>query len=63
MEVPSVRSTIKDPKKDITYYVLAYRPLTRPELVEAVRYFSAHSKKRPKRGSAITIISIIGAND
>lgn len=63
MEAPSVRSSIKDPAKDITYHVMAYRALGRPELVQAVGYYNSNTKKKPKRGSSVTIITSIGAHD
>lgn len=63
MEVPSVRSSIKDPVKEITYHVMAYRILTRSEVVQAVNYYNSTTKQKPKRGSSVTITTIIGAHD
>ncbi|MBH9502978.1 hypothetical protein I5L48_24525 [Pseudomonas aeruginosa] len=62
MEAPSVRNSIKDSAKDINYHVMAYRALTRPELVQAVGYYNSTTKKKPKRGSSVTVITIIGAH-
>lgn len=63
MEMPSVRSTIKDPAKDVTYHVMAYRTLSREELVQSVRaYHSSRRTKKLKKGQVITIMTIIGAN-
>lgn len=61
MERPSVKNTIVDAEKNITYVVLAYRKLTREEMVLAVRHYWAQ-KKRPKvkPGGTVTILSIFG---
>ena len=63
MEAPNIRSSIRDPERDITYHVLAYRKLAREETIAAVRYYLARAKKKPKAGSTITIVTIIGATD
>lgn len=61
MERPTVKSTIKDAEKNITYVVLAYRKLTREEMVSSVRHFWAQ-KKRPKvkPGETVIIETIYG---
>jgi hypothetical protein len=61
MEMPNIRNTIKDERSRITYVVLAYRQLTREEVVDAVRYYQSRQKKKPKPGTEITIITTIGA--
>lgn len=63
MEMPNVVSEIKDPAKGVTYRVIAYRTLTRPELVQCVQqYQSQPAKKRGKLqpGAVVTISTIIG---
>jgi hypothetical protein len=44
MQMPNIRSTIKDPRKKITYHVMAYRTLTREELVVAVQQYNSQKK-------------------
>lgn len=65
MEMPKVRSTLIDSGSNVTYHVLAYRPLTREEMVLSVRHYWAQKKKvrKIKPGTEITIISIIGHNE
>jgi len=63
VEAPSVCTSIKDAAAAVTYNVMAYRTLTRPELVKAIRIYLSQAKKKPMRGSSVTIISVIGAND
>lgn len=62
MEQPSVRSSIYDPERDVTFHVMAYRELARAERVAAVRHALASTPKRkhPKPGSTWTIVTIIG---
>jgi hypothetical protein len=64
MQMPNVVSKIIDQEKKITFEIIAYRPLSREEMVLSVRQFLAQ-KKKPKLqpGSTIKIISIIGCND
>lgn len=59
METPDVVTTLKDPNAGVTYHVQAFRQLTRTELIQAVRYYLSRTKKRPKRGDVIRIISVI----
>lgn len=64
MEMPNVLSTIRDPRKNITYQVVAYRSLSREEMVMSVRQFlSQKGKPKVKPGSTVKIISIIGFKD
>lgn len=60
METPNVLNKLTDPKSNVVYEVLAYRKLTKEELMFAVRYYLASRKKRPKKGSVIRIYSTIG---
>jgi hypothetical protein len=62
MENPNVISTIVDKEKDIRFDIVAYRKLTRAEMIQAVSEFY-NQKKMPKKlkpGSTIKIITIIG---
>ncbi len=40
--------------------VLAYRELTREELLAAVRTYLTRLGKKPKKGTLVTIISVVG---
>lgn len=65
MEAPNIKSTLNDKKNAVTYHVLAYRKLSAEEILNAVRAFkrTKQGKKRAKKGSVITIMTIIGYND
>lgn len=65
MEMPKIKTVLKDEQNDITYEVLAYRRLSRDELVLSVRaaLSSMKKSKRPKRGQKLQIVSVIGADD
>lgn len=63
MQSPNVATQARDSTNNITYTVMAYRKLTPAECTTAVRTYLAQAKKKPKRGSAVTIISIIGFDD
>lgn len=57
---PSVESLIRDEERDVTYRIMAYRRLTRAEMVTGVQMFIRSKKgKLPKKGSTVTIISVI----
>ena len=66
MEQPSIRSSIRDEAHNMTYHVMAYRPLTREELVQSVRVYHSQPRfrrrKTPERNKVITIISVIGCD-
>jgi hypothetical protein len=61
MMMPSVVNTIVDPRKNVTYQVVACRKLSRNELVLSVRhYWSQRKKLKVKPGSIVKIVSILG---
>lgn len=61
METPQVVNELNDPTAVVKYRVIAYRTLTKQELIQAVvLYLRQHKGRKPKRGSVITIVSIIG---
>lgn len=60
MTLPNVKTTLTDRKSRVTYHVLAYRTLTRAELMLVVRLYLAQKRKRPKPGTSVTILSVIG---
>lgn len=63
VDMPNVPTSIRSADHKVTYTVFAYRPLQRAEVVQAIRIFNARSKKKPKRGSSVTIITTIGLDD
>lgn len=64
IELPKVRNTYHDQTRAVRFDVLAYRPLTAGELIDAVRTYLSHAKaKKLKRGTVIQITSIIGYKD
>ncbi|AGX88285.1 hypothetical protein Cenrod_2218 [Candidatus Symbiobacter mobilis CR] len=62
MEAPTISNIIKSPEKNITYNILAYKTLSRQEIVSAVQNFNSQNKrKRIEPGTIITILTTIGA--
>lgn len=63
MQMPNVRSTIRDEEANVTYHVLAHRSLARDELAAAVTcYHSQPSVRRHKTQIRNTVITIITTN-
>lgn len=62
MQLPNIRSTIKDPDSDVIFHVIAYRALSKAEMIEQVREFMSSNKRRRqiKPGQTIKIFTIIG---
>lgn len=63
MQMPNVVTTVKDTTSDVTYQVKAYRQLNRQEMLQAIGMYLRQSKKKPKRGMTVTIVSLIGLNE
>jgi hypothetical protein len=63
MNMPNVSNPIRDSQRGVVYDILAYRTLSRAERVTAVHYHLSQTKKKPKRGTNVTIVSIIGYNE
>lgn len=65
MTIPNVKSLIRDTENDVTYEVMAFRALSKAELVMAVRVYHSQrrSKRKHKRGTTVKIFSVIGIND
>lgn len=61
MELGNVPHTIKDSATGVTYVVMAYRQLTRDEVVQTVRMHQSSTQRKPKRGSRVVIYSSLGA--
>ena len=63
MVMPNVKNTLVDSGSNVTYHVMAYRSLTREEMLLSVRqYWSQAKKQKLRAGTVITIVSIIGHN-
>lgn len=61
MKQPDVRTSLTDPRARVTYHVIAYRSLTRSEVIGCIRaYLNQKRRPKPKRGQEITIVTIIG---
>jgi hypothetical protein len=64
MDVPHVRNIYEDTRHGVTYRVVAYRTLSRVEMLSAVREYLAHRNGRmPRAGQEITIVTLLGRND
>ena len=65
MTMPSVRTSLMDDRNGVRYDVLAYRQLSRGELLTAVRVYLSQRKRRRKlkRGTLVEIVSIIGHDE
>jgi hypothetical protein len=63
---PTIRSTARSSRTGATYHVMAFRKLTRAELVETIRAYHAQPKVRKVRqpmNSTVTILTTIGFNE
>lgn len=64
MQEPNINNIIKDEEHKVIYNIKAYRRLSRDEMIHAVHfYYSQRKIKKPKPGTTITIITIIGFNE
>ena len=64
MKAPRITTTLRDTARNIDYHVVAYRELTKPELLSTVRIFIASNPRtKPKPGESIRIVTTIGAGD
>ncbi len=65
MQMPDVLTTLRDDQHNVTYRVLAYRKLSRDEMIHSVRLYHSQPKIRRRktsiRNQVITIISVLGA--
>jgi hypothetical protein len=58
-----MRIILTDTRAGVRYVVVAYRSLEEWELLGAVQAWLDAQRRRPKRGSKVTIISVLGAPD
>lgn len=55
---PDVVNVLKQPKGNVTYRILAYRPLNKAEMIRIVdAYYALPGRKRPVNGKTVTIMS------
>jgi hypothetical protein len=58
---PDVRHTLTGHSSGATFHVMAYRKLAREEIIQSVAMFlHQNGRKKIKKGSVITIITIHG---
>lgn len=56
-----VASIMKDTERNVTYRIMAYRPLSRAEMIGTIQAHVATNKGRhPKPGTLVTILTAIG---
>lgn len=64
MKRPDILNQLVDQKNGVTYKILAYRSLTKNEILFCIaKYRSQKRNKALKKGSEIIIETIIGHND
>jgi len=56
---PTVKNVAIDETNNVTYVVLAYRKLSSKEVMECVQIVLGSKSKKPKRGSTVTIQTVI----
>lgn len=63
MDMPTVDNVVVEQERNITYNVKAFRKLTEEELLITLRAFVGAQKRKLKKNSHYTIMTIIGYND
>ena len=60
---PDVVNILKQPKGNVTYRILAYRPLNKAEMIQIVAdyYRRPDEGKKPADGSTVTIMTQHGS--
>jgi hypothetical protein len=65
MQMPNVRTSIRDEVNRFSYHVVAYRKVTQAEMLQAIACFHAERRRRkklPPRNGSVTIVTIHGAS-
>jgi hypothetical protein len=60
---PDVVNILKQPKGGVTYRILAYRPLNKAEMIQAVEEYYRRpgmKGKKPAEGATVTIMTSYG---
>lgn len=63
IDLPPIKNSAKSHDEGITYHVMAYRKLTRDEIIQNVMFYHSQSKKKERKGDVVTIISLEGMSD
>jgi hypothetical protein len=63
MDSPNVLNVLNEPARNIRFEVLAYRKLTEQELYSAVQTGISLMKRKPKKNSKYTFVTVLGFND
>lgn len=63
MELPNIPHRIRDAERGVLYVVMSYRALSRAEVVQQIRLHNGSVRRRPKKGSTITILTVLGATE
>jgi hypothetical protein len=59
---PDVVNILKQPKGNVTYRILAYRPLNKAEMIQIVdEYYARPDRERPANGKTVTIMTTHGS--
>ena len=59
---PDVVNILKQPKGNVTYRILAHRPLNKAEMIQVVdEYYARPGRKRPASGKTVTIMTTHGS--
>lgn len=59
-ELPSVENVLKDPANQNTYKILAFRPLSKQEMLLAIKTAQQNGILKPAKGKTYTITTIVG---
>ena len=55
---PDFVNILKQPKGNVTYRILSYRPLNKAEMIQVVdEYYAVRGRKRPASGKTVTIMT------
>ena len=58
MRPPDIENIMKDPQRQVTYRIMAYRRLSRAEMIGTIQAHVATNKGRhPKPGTLVTILT------
>lgn len=63
METPNVVTEAYDEAKNIRYQVVAFRKLSREEVIFYIRHALAGMKKKPKKNTTCRLVTVIGHDE